>query len=76
MRKLILWHNLNKDTYYHKFVEGTYTKYYVGMKNQYNHVVVDVIEHSDFQPVIEKKYVSIRKMVLTPIIAFLQKINK
>jgi hypothetical protein len=74
--KLYVWHNLNNDTYYYKVNSGTYKNYKVGDKNSYNHELVLIVENEVLKPVIEKKYVSIRKMVLTPIIVFLQKINK
>lgn len=74
--KLYVWHNLNNDTYYYKVNSGTYKKYVIGDKNSYNHELVLIVENEVLKPVIEKKYVSIRKMVLTPIIAFLQKLNK
>lgn len=74
--KLYVWHNLNNDTYYYRVTSGTYKDYKVGDKNSYNHEVVLIVENEVLHPVIVKKYVSIRKMVLTPLIAFLQKINK
>ena len=83
MRTLIIWHNLNYDTYYYKFINGTYRSYSVGDKNQYNHEVILVIEGKEVQPIIERHYFSIRKLVFSPIIwllnkltGFLQKITK
>jgi hypothetical protein len=43
MLKLIVYHNLNDNTYYYKLVRGRYTKYYVGYINQYNHEIVLLI---------------------------------
>ncbi len=76
MKKLYVWHNLNNDTYYYKINSGTYKRYEIGDKNQYNHELVLIVENEILEPVIIKKYVSIRRMVLTPIIGFLQKLNK
>ena len=42
--KLIIYHNLNNDTYYYKIVRFHYFKdYYVGLINQYNHEIVLLI---------------------------------
>lgn len=76
MRKMYIWHNLNKDTYYYKINIGTYKNYKIGDLNSYNHKLVLIIDNEVLEPVIIKNYVSLRKMVLTPIIAFLQKLNK
>lgn len=76
MKKMYIWHNLNKDTYYYKINDGTYKNYKIGDYNSYNHQLVLIIENEVLEPVIVKNYVSIRKMVLTPIIEFLQKLNK
>ena len=35
--KLVVWHNLNKNTFYVKAVHGYYCKYELGYVNQYNH---------------------------------------
>lgn len=74
--KLYVWHNLNNDTYYYKVNAGTYKHYRVGDKNSYNHQVVLIVENEVLKPIVVKNYVSLRKMVLTPVIEFLQKINK
>lgn len=74
--KLYVWHNLNNDTYYYKVNSGTYKNYKVGDRNSYNHVLILIVENEVLKPVIIKQYVSIRKMVLTPIIEFLQKLNR
>ncbi len=70
MRKLIVWHNLNKDTYYYKFITGCYTNYNIGYKNQYNHEIILIVSNPELQPI--KEYVSLRRVLLTPIVNFLK----
>ncbi len=70
MRKLIVWHNLNKDTYYYKFITGCYTNYFIGYKNQYNHEIILIVESPYLQPI--KEYVSLKRVLLTPIVKFLK----
>lgn len=74
--KLYVWHNLKTDTYYYRVNSGGYKNYKVGDKNSYEHELVLIVENEVLKPVIVKNYISVRKMVLTPIIAFLQKLNK
>lgn len=74
MRKLVIWHNLNKDTYYYKFVTGCYDEYFPGKKNQYNHQVILVIESNYLTPIYYK--VSLFKTLLTPIIYLLSMLLK
>lgn len=81
--KLYVWYNIKSDTYYYKVYKGTYKRYEIGDKNTYGHKLVLIIDDDILRPVVVKKYVSIRYMVLTPIISlldkllmFLQRINK
>ena len=73
---LVIWYNPNKDIYYYRFVTSDYVNYKIGYKNQYGHVVILVIDNVYREQYVIKKYLSIRKMVLTRLIAFLQKLNK
>ena len=69
---IVVWHNLSKDTYYHKIIKGFYKNYYIGYINQYNHEIIDIIPN-----VYLKNYkVPLRKKVLKKLISFLQKLNK
>lgn len=70
--KIVIWHNLNNDSYYHKLVKGTYIDYEIGYINQYNHKVILVIN----QVFEYSQKTSFRKKVLTKTISFLQKLNK
>lgn len=69
---IVVWHNLNKDTYYHKIIKGVYGNHYVGYVNQYNHEIIDIIPNVYF----EKSKVSIKRKVLRKVIFFLQNIDK
>ena len=75
MRTLVIWHNLNRDTYYYKFISGTYKKYSIGDKNQYNHEVILIINSDEVQPIVERHYFSVKKLVFSPIIWILKKIT-
>lgn len=44
MRKIVVWRKLSNGDYYHKIVNGYYAPYCVGYKNQYNHIIVDIID--------------------------------
>lgn len=71
--QIVVWHNEKKDDYYYKTVHNySYQKYYTGYKNQYDHVVVLVINDIYFS----KNKKNIKRRVLTKAISFLQKINK
>ena len=71
-RYLIVFHNLNYDTYYYKFTSMTYKRYSIGDVNQYNHEVILVIDKDEVQPYVVKQYFSIKSLVLTPIKKLLQ----
>ena len=72
MYKIIVWYNPNKNTYYYKKTKETYSNYYVGFKNQYEHEVVVII--NDYE---NKRYkISLKNKVLKRLISFLQKLNK
>lgn len=71
MKKIIVWHNVQYDTYYYKIVKGYYADYFPGYKNQYNHVVILVI------PLVSiPRKRSLLLSVITHSIEFLQKIQK
>ena len=66
--QLIVWKK-GDNSFYYKLVRGTYTRYYVGFKNRYNHEVVYMID---------KVYVlsnepSFKQKCIKRIIRFLQK---
>lgn len=42
--KIVVWHNLNKNTFYAKAVHGIYCNYQVGYINQYNHKIVFIYD--------------------------------
>lgn len=74
MKQLIIWHKPKDDSYYYRIVNGTYSQYRVGFKNQYEHVIVLVIDDIWYR---EPQKKSIKKKVLTSSISFLQnKLNK
>ena len=74
MRKLLVWHNLNKDTFYYKFSYEKYKKYDVGFINQYNHKLILKLENEELQPI--KYKVSLSFGLLTLIIFLLKKFLK
>lgn len=48
-RKLIIWYNPNTKSYYHKIVRGHYSNYELGFKNNYDHVIVYIIDDIYFK---------------------------
>ena len=64
MLNLVIWKK-GDGSFYHKFVKGTYSKYYVGMKNQYGHevyLVVPNLYYIDYKP--RKRKVSIKRLLI------------
>ena len=49
MKFYVIWRRPN-NSYYYRYVSGTYMNYYVGYINQYDHEVVLII-YPDFQKV-------------------------
>lgn len=41
---IVCWVKPNGE-YYYKFVKGTYTNYYIGFKNSYDHEVILIIKN-------------------------------
>lgn len=81
--KLLIFYNPHKKAYYHKFIKSYCKEYCVGYKNQYNHEIIYLIDNVYTEQIVLKKNLSIRYLVLTPMISllkklteFLQKINK
>lgn len=47
MYYILVWYNPKKNVYYHRFYKGHYHStsiYQLGYVNQYNHVIVDIID--------------------------------
>lgn len=62
--KLVIWHNLNNDTYYHKINSCSYRKWKVGEINSYNHqvfYVVDLVYETYKEPSFLKR--SIKRLI-------------
>lgn len=72
MRTLVVWHNLNKDTYYYRFINYIPDEYVVNFINSYNHKIVLIISSPELQPI--KDYVSLRYLLLTPLIYWLNRL--
>ena len=68
--KLVIWFNPNRNIYYYRLIRGFYNNYVVGNKNQYDHVIVLVIDLE-----YEKQRTSIRKRLIRRFISFLEKIE-
>lgn len=74
MRLLVVWHNLNYDTYYYKTIKSYAQYYYIGYINQYNHQLILIIPISTIIP--KSLHVSPVRVVLRKFISFLQKLEK
>lgn len=74
MKKIIVWHNLNKNTYYYKIVKCSYINYYVGYKNQYDHEIILIIDiYNEFTQFYK---MPLKKRVIKKLISFLHKLDK
>ncbi len=76
MKYIIVWHNLNYDTYYYKIVK--FCNYKVGHINKYNHEIIMIIDFGyicDFWCYRKTKRIFLKK-VLRRLIFFLQNILK
>lgn len=76
MRTLIVWRNLNDNSYYYRFVSIVNSSYVIGYVNGYNHQIILMINSQEIQPIIIKKYISIRKAIAQPLIRFLEWFSK
>lgn len=76
MRTLVIWYNRNKDCYYYRFLSILPKVYRVGYVNQYNHEIVLLISSKEVQPVVIKKYISIRKGLCEILIRFFSWLGK
>lgn len=67
--KLVIWHNLNNDTYYHKINSCSYRKWKVGDINSYNHQVFYVVDNVFTSKI---RTVSLKKRLIKRLIRFLE----
>lgn len=72
--RFIVWHNLNKDTYYFKFVKHSYYDYKIGLINQYNHEVILIINLCDYIT-IRCNFVDYRRAFITNLQKALEKLK-
>lgn len=72
MKKLIIWHNLKKDTYYAKVVLGYYCRYELNYVNQYGHKIIYIYD----LPYTTYKKKGLINFVLSPLIALLKLITR
>ena len=71
MNKILIYHNLNDNTYYYKLVKHRSYNYYVGYINQYNHKIVLIIDN-----ILENFYIyrpPLKKRIIKKLINFLEK---
>ena len=71
MKKLIVYHNKNKNVYYHKIIYDFIDKYYVGYINQYNHEIVLIIDNVNFYITKDK----LKKRIVKKAIRYLENIK-
>ena len=76
MKKIVIWYNPNKNIYYYRIVHGLYYDYKPGLKNNYNHEVILVINLSTICDYCYYSTHNFFKLVLRRLISFLQKILK
>ena len=68
--RIVVWRN--KERFYYKKVKGFYCEYYVGMKNQYDHEVILIIEVSEF--IKDRK--AFKTRIIDKLVTWLEKIKK
>lgn len=74
MKKIVVWHNLNKNTYYYRIVKCSYRDYEVGFINQYNHeVILNIDIYKEFTQFYR---MPLKKRVIKKAISFLHKLDK
>lgn len=69
--RIVVFHNLTKNTYYYKKLKGYVSEYYVGYKNQWNHEVVLIIDVEEF---LNRGRNSIKRRVIDKLMSFLNKL--
>lgn len=75
MHNIIVWKKPNGE-YYYRVYEYFYGKYYVGYKNGYDHEVILIIPGIYYYRVKPSIFRKIKKMLLTKLISFLEKLNR
>lgn len=73
MKKIIIWYNPNKDTFYYKIVRGIYYESYnyeIGSVNSYGHIIKFIIPLND---VIDFKQRTIKQQFYFRLYSFLKK---
>ena len=74
MKRLVVWYNPQKETYYYKIVRGFFYEnydYVVGAVNSYGHTIVLIIELNEvffksvkpFYPIVSMKDKIIKKLI-------------
>lgn len=72
---LVVWHNLNNNTFYVKAIHGHYRNYTIGYINQYNHKVVYIYDIRSYS-IRQKQKKSLLELSLSPLVAFLKLLTR
>lgn len=71
MKRIIVYHNLNDNSYYYKLINHRQDYHFVNHVNQYNHEIILIIDN-----ILENHYLyrpPLKKRVIRRIIDFLEK---
>lgn len=74
MSKLVVWYVPKKNSYYYKIVDGGYRKYYVGLKNSYDHEVIIVVDGIYLSQYKVSKFTRLKYRLKRKLISFLEKL--
>lgn len=69
-KKIVVWFNPNKKSYYYKIVHDYFNRYEVGYENQYSHKIILVIDI--YKDLVHKT--PLKTKVIKRLIRFLQKL--
>ena len=72
-RYLVVWLNMNNDSYYFKILKHNYNNYYVGYVNQYNHKCIVMDDITSYISVYKYYPHSIKRIVCKKLISYLEK---
>ena len=69
MKRIIIWHNPNKNNYYYRVIKTNYVEYEIGYKNSYDHEIVLIIDDL----LLQHNRNSLKRRLIKKIIRFLDK---
>jgi len=72
-RYLVVWHNLNNNSFYFKFLKHNYNNYYVGFVNQYNHEIILIQDVSSYITISRSFKPNYKRIIIKKLISILER---